>query len=152
MLSVASLKPSCAKFQFQDGSIKCVLEFPTRTAPTEFQFQDGSIKCAILGTGIGALIVFQFQDGSIKCRCRTGNIKFLIKFQFQDGSIKWIWNCLELRLPLCFNSKMVRLNEHKQHSLPKEEHRFNSKMVRLNELMVLCRVHWVKVSIPRWFD
>ena len=32
-------------FQFQDGSIKWLIQLQTGDAYSEFQFQDGSIKC-----------------------------------------------------------------------------------------------------------
>ena len=141
---------------------------------TEFQFQDGSIKCIILA--LSGFKQLSFNSKMVRLNAAQSCKILIVMGCFNSKMVR-----LNVFLPLnwtntltCFNSKMVRLNVKKRvptsrfdvsfnskmvrlnAQLPYRRIRlltcFNSKMVRLNDLLIGYTVRTLKVSIPRWFD
>ena len=76
-----------------------------------FQFQNGTIRSLENSIVKLSISLFQFQNGTI----RSFKVKYCIltlgKFQFQNGTIRSPFSYLFTRLPIHFNSKMVRLED-----------------------------------------
>ncbi len=95
-----------------------------------FQFQNGAITRCRLLLALFVVLKFQFQNGAITSYESTVGNGFNTLFQFQNGAITRKYLRSYVKVSLCFNSKMVRL----------QVHHFG---------VFLC-VH--SVSIPKWCD
>ena len=56
-----------------------------------------------------------------------------IVFQFQGGAVRSLQKIVSVSSMSCFNSKVVRLEVRRRHTLQQQWQRFNSKVVRLED-------------------